>query len=89
MQHNVLLKIPFFDDMMLNLFDWRVGVVSVPVHRASAPHWHRAAVSVRDAQSWEVVRRWLGPWKNHSCYGRVNSGIFSIKENVAFIHWGT
>ena len=39
MQHNVLLKIPLFDDMMLNLFDWRVGVVSVPVHRASAPHW--------------------------------------------------
>ena len=36
MQHNVLLKIPFFDDMMLNLFDWRVGVVSVPVRRASA-----------------------------------------------------
>ena len=33
MQHNVLLKIPLFDDMMLNLFDWRVGVVSVPVHR--------------------------------------------------------
>ena len=36
MQHNVLLNIPLFDDIMLNLFDWRVGVVSVPLHRAGA-----------------------------------------------------
>ena len=49
MQHNVLLKIPLFDDMMLNLFDWRVGVVSVPVHRASAPHW------LSLSESWEPL----------------------------------
>ena len=88
MQHNVLLNIPLFDDIMLNLFDWRVGVVSVPVDRASAPHWkglafqHHGSHYVYPPNSLKLIpdigglkgsHKWLSPDTSNARHWSANS----------------